>query len=85
MKALILLLMSTTFAFAGNSVTVTSTGNRQNVTITQSSGNHSANLNLVGNDVSVITTQSGSVSKSFSIDINCGSTCSTSPYTIDQY
>jgi hypothetical protein len=85
MKALILLLMSTTFALAGNSVTVTSTGNRQNVTITQSSGNHSANLNLVGNDVSVITTQSGSVSKSFSIDINCGSTCSTSPYTIDQY
>lgn len=85
MKALILLLMSTTFAFAGNSVTVTSTGNRQNVNITQSNGNHTANVSVVGNDVSIASTQSGSVSKTFSIDINCGSTCPTSPYTIEQY
>jgi hypothetical protein len=85
MRTLLLLLMSTTLAYAGNSVTVTSTGNRQNVNITQSNGNHTANVSVVGNDVSIAATQSGSVSKTFSIDINCGSTCPTSPYTIDQY
>lgn len=85
MRILLLLLMSTTLAYAGNSVTVTSTGNRQNVNITQFSAGHSAVVNVSGDSVSFTGSQSGSVPQSYSITISCGSTCPTSPYTIEQY
>ena len=69
-----------------NNAVVNIVGNNQNVSISQSgTGNHTAVVNSTGHDVPISITQSGSTNKSFSLTVNCVSSCSSSPYIIDQY
>ena len=68
-----------------NNATVNIQGANQNVSINQSGGFHSATVDLRGNGISFSGTQSGSVSQSYSITIDCGNNCSTNPYIINQY
>jgi hypothetical protein len=92
MKTMIALLIMMTTAMAQsvptvqNNATVNITGNYQNVTITQS-GNpgHSVSITSTGDNVPISVTQSGTTPKSFSIIINCVSSCASSPYIINQY
>jgi hypothetical protein len=69
---------------AGNSVSINTTGNAQNIQVTQTNGNHTAIVNVNGNSPTVIVSQSGTTNQSVELDINCGTTCPTSPYTIMQ-
>jgi hypothetical protein len=87
MKTLIALLLMTTSAYSQtiNNATVNIQGANQNVSINQSGGFHSATVDLRGNGISFSGTQSGSVSQSYSITINCGNNCPVNPYIINQY
>ena len=68
-----------------NNATVNIIGNTQNVIITQSAIGHSANLQLVGDGISVSVNQFGNTPQSFSLSVICGSSCPTSPYMVNQY
>lgn len=68
-----------------NNATVNIIGNTQNIIINQTGADHSANLNLNGNGVSAIISQSGALPQSFSLSVNCGNNCPTSPYIVNQY
>jgi hypothetical protein len=68
-----------------NNATVNIIGNTQNVIITQSAIGHAANLQLVGDGITVSVTQSGNTPQSFSFSVICGSSCPTSPYVVNQY
>ena len=87
MKTLLALFLMTTPALSQtiNNATVNIQGANQNVSINQSGGFHSATVDLRGNGISFSGTQSGSVSQSYSITIDCGNNCSTNPYIINQY
>ena len=92
MRSLILFLLMTTASFAQsvpttqNNAVVNIVGNNQNVSISQSgTGHHTAIVNSTGHDVPISITQSGSTDKSVSLTVNCVSSCSSSPYIINQY
>lgn len=68
-----------------NNATVNIIGNTQNIIINQTGADHSATLNLNGNGVSAIISQSGTLPQSFSLSVNCGNVCPTSPYIVNQY
>jgi hypothetical protein len=87
MRTLLALLLMTTSAFSQtiNNAIVNIQGMNQNVIITQSAGGHSANLQLAGDGIEVSVTQSGINQQSFSLSINCGSSCPNSPYIVNQY
>jgi hypothetical protein len=88
MKILITLLLMTTSAFsqtANNNATVNIQGFNQNVSLTQSGAAHSATLNLSGNGITAIVSQYGNTPQSFSLSVNCGSSCPSSPYIVNQY
>jgi hypothetical protein len=87
MKILIALLLISTSVHAQtvNNATVNMQGTNQNVIITQSGGSHSASVDLRGNGITFLGSQSGTSNQSYSIAIDCGSNCPTSPYTITQY
>ena len=68
-----------------NNATVNIQGANQSVSITQSGGFHSATVDLRGNGILFSGTQSGAVSQSYSVTINCGNNCPTNPYIINQY
>ena len=68
-----------------NNAIVNIQGANQNVSINQSGGFHSATVDLRGNGISFYGSQSGSISQSYSITIDCGSNCPTNPYIINQY
>ena len=87
MKTLLALLLMTTPALSQtvNNATVNIQGANQNVSINQSGGFHSANVDLRGNGISFYGTQSGTTSQSYSITIDCGNNCPTNPYIINQY
>ena len=86
-KLLIFLFLSSTSVSAQtiNNATVNITGSTQNVSITQSSVGHSANLQLEGNGINVSVTQSGNTPQSFSLSVSCNSSCPSSPYIVNQY
>ena len=84
MKYLFSLLMLTVPAYAGNSVTINSIGNSQNIQVYQYGYNHTANISLVGNNPPpVIITQTGN-GKSISIDITCAVICPANPVVINE-
>jgi hypothetical protein len=90
MKKIIILLAfilfgNIAYAQTVNNSTVNIQGANQNVIITQSASGHAANLQLVGDGVSVSVTQSGNTPQSFSLSIVCGSSCPNSPYVVNQY
>lgn len=88
MKTLFALLLMTTSAFSqtvNNNATVNIQGFNQNVSLTQSGAAHSATLNLSGNNITAIVSQYGNTPQSFSLSVNCGSNCPSSPYIINQY
>ena len=87
MKTLAIFLLMTIPAYGQtvNNATVNLQGNNQNVSITQSGASHSATLNLSGNNISAIVSQYGSTPQNFSLSVNCGSNCPTSPYIVNQY
>jgi hypothetical protein len=87
MRVLAALLLLTVSANAQqvNNATVNIIGSTQNVILSQSGANHSANLQLVGDGINVSVTQSGSNPQSFSLSVSCYSICPNSPYVINQY
>jgi hypothetical protein len=87
MKTLGFLLLMTGSAFAQqvNNATINITGNSQNIIINQTGANHSVNINSIGNDIPISVTQSGLTPQSFSLDVTCVSSCSTTPYVVNQY
>jgi hypothetical protein len=85
MLAALLLLTVSANAQQVNNATVNIIGSTQNVSITQSSAGHSANLQLEGIGINVSVTQSGNSPQSFSLNVNCGNNCPTSPYVVNQY
>jgi len=87
MRTFLALLLMNTAAYSQtvNNATVNIQGINQNVSITQSAGGHSANLQLAGNGIEVSVTQSGISPQSFSLSITCGSSCPSSPYIVNQY
>lgn len=68
-----------------NNATVNIIGNSQNIIVNQSGANHSVNINSSGDGVPVSVTQSGMTPQSFSITINCVSSCPSTPYVVNQY
>ena len=68
-----------------NNATVNLQGANQNVSISQSGAGHSAILSLNGDSITVVASQSGQTSQSFSLSVTCGSSCPNSPYYITQY
>lgn len=87
MRFLIILLFLTkpVYSQTVNNTTVNILGNTQNIIINQTGADHSANLNLNGNGVSAIISQSGLLPQSFSLSVTCGNNCPTSPYIVNQY
>jgi len=87
MKILFALLLMTTSAFAQtvNNATVNIQGANQSVSITQSGAGHSASLNLVGDSINAIISQTGNTPQSFSLSVTCGYSCPVSPYIVNQY
>jgi hypothetical protein len=87
MKSLFALLLMTTSAYSQtvNNAIVNLQGFNQNVSLTQSGAAHSATLNLNGNGITAIVSQSGNTPQSFSLSVNCGSNCPSSPYIVNQY
>jgi len=87
MKILFALLLMTTSALSQtvNNATVNIQGFNQNVSVTQLGAAHSATLNLSGNGITAIISQYGSTPQSFSLSVNCGSNCPSSPYIVNQY
>lgn len=86
MRILLALLLMTTTVCAQqvNNATVNLQGANQNVSITQFGFGHAATVNLVGNGVSAIVSQTGNF-QSFSLSVNCGTNCPSSPYIVNQY
>lgn len=87
MKTLLALLLMTTSAFSQtvNNATVNIQGANQSVSITQSGSNHSATITFNGDGLNAIVSQTGPNPQSFSLSVNCGITCPTSPYIVNQY
>jgi hypothetical protein len=87
MRYLVALLLLTNAAYSQtiNNALINLQGANQSVDISQSGGFHSATVDLRGNNLVFSGTQSGSISQSYSIIINCGNSCPTSPFTITQY
>ena len=87
MKSLFALLLMTTSAFSQtvNNATVNIQGANQSVSITQLGTGHSATVTLSGDNISAIVSQSGNTPQSFSLSVNCGSSCPNSPYIVNQY
>ena len=87
MKSLFALLLMTTSAFSQtvNNATVNIQGANQSVSITQLGNGHSATVTLSGDNISAIVSQSGNTPQSFSLSVNCGSSCPNSPYIVNQY
>jgi predicted amino acid dehydrogenase len=81
----ILLLTSASYAQTVNNAIVNIQGANQNVSITQFTTGHSANLQLSGDGIEVSVTQSGINPQSFSLSVTCGSACPNSPYIVNQY
>jgi hypothetical protein len=86
MKTLIALLLMTTSAYSQtvNNATVNLQGANQNVSITQLGIGNSATVTLSGDGVSALISQRGNF-QSFSLSVNCGSNCPSSPYVVNQY
>ena len=86
MKSLFALLLMTTSAFSQtvNNATVNLQGANQSVSITQLGTGHSATVTLSGDGVSALISQTGNF-QSFSLSVNCGSNCPSSPYIVNQY
>ena len=68
-----------------NNATVNLQGANQSVSITQSGAGHSASLNLVGDSINAIISQTGNTPQSFSLSVTCGNNCPNSPYIVNQY
>ena len=87
MRTFLALLLMTTAAYSQtvNNATVNLQGANQNVSISQSNSGHSINLDLRGDNITFIGSQYGSMGQSYSITINCGTSCPTSPYIVTQY
>ena len=68
-----------------NNATVNLQGANQSVSITQSGAGHSASLNLVGDSINAIISQTGNTPQSFSLSVTCGNNCTNSPYIVNQY
>jgi hypothetical protein len=68
-----------------NNATVNLQGLNQSVSITQSGAGHSANLNLAGDSITAIISQTGNTPQSFSLSVTCGLNCPNSPYIVNQY
>jgi len=88
MKSLFALLLMTTSVYSqtvNNNATVNIQGFNQNVSLTQLGAAHSATLNLSGDNITAIISQSGNTPQSFSLSVTCGSSCPSSPYIINQY
>ena len=87
MKTLFALLLMTTSAFSQtvNNATVNLQGANQSVSITQSGAGHSTNLNLIGDSINAIISQTGNTPQSFSLSVTCGYSCPVSPYIVNQY
>jgi ABC-type thiamine transport system ATPase subunit len=87
MKTLFALLLMTTSAYSQtvNNATVNLQGANQSVSITQSGAGHSAYLNLTGDSISAIISQSGNTPQSFTLSVTCGFNCPNSPYIVNQY
>ena len=87
MRTLAALLLFTISANAQqvNNATVNIQGINQNVSITQSGGNHSATVSISGIGASFIGNQYGAVGQTYSFSIACGSNCPNNPYSITQY
>ena len=87
MKTLFALLLMTTSAYSQtvNNATVNLQGANQNVSITQSGSNHSATITFNGDGLNAIVSQTGPNPQSFSLSVNCGITCPTAPYVVNQY
>ena len=68
-----------------NNATVNIQGANQSVSITQSGSNHSATITFNGDGLNAIVSQTGPNPQSFSLSVNCGITCPTSPYIVNQY
>ena len=87
MKYLIALLLLTTTVNSQtiNNAIINLQGANQSVDISQSGGFHSATVDLRGNNLVFSGTQSGSISQSYSITINCGNSCPTNQFTVTQY
>jgi hypothetical protein len=87
MRTLLAILLMTTSAYSQtvNNATVNLQGANQSVSITQSGAGHNANVSIVGNGVSFIGVQSGSVPQSYSFSVSCGTNCPVNPYIINQY
>jgi ABC-type transport system involved in cytochrome bd biosynthesis fused ATPase/permease subunit len=83
--ALALFFSSIAHAQTINNATVNITGNTQNVIITQTGAGHSTNLTLVGDNIPVSVTQSGSTPQSFNLSITCYTNCSSNPTVVNQY
>ena len=82
---LLLLLTTTANSQTINNAIINLQGANQSVDISQSGGFHSATVDLRGSGISFYGSQSGSVSQSYSITINCGNNCPVNPYIINQY
>lgn len=83
--AITLFFNTTVYSQTVNNATVNLTGNTQNIIINQTGADHSANINLNGNGVSAIVNQSGTTPQSVTLSVNCGNSCPTSPYVVNQY
>lgn len=68
-----------------NNATVNITGSYQNVIVSQSGADHSTNLQLQGNNLSVSVTQSGITPQTFNLSVTCYSSCPSSPIVVNQY
>ena len=87
MRTILALLLMTTSAFSQtvNNAIVNLQGANQSVSITQSGAGHSARLNLVGDSINAIISQTGNTPQSFSLSVTCGNNCTNSPYIVNQY
>ena len=87
MKVLLALFLMTTSAFGQtvNNATVNIQGAHQSVSIIQFGSNHSATITFNGDGLNAIVSQTGPNPQSFSLSVNCGITCPTAPYIVNQY
>jgi hypothetical protein len=81
----IILFINPAYSQTVNNATANLQGMNQNIVINQSGASHSANLNLNGDGITAIISQSGSTPQNFTLSVTCGITCPNSPYIINQY
>jgi hypothetical protein len=86
MRTLLAFLLLTMPVFAAqNAVKITSTGNNQNITVTQVGNEyHSAGVKAYGDDVNIQITQQGPNQQGISITVDCTVSCTNNPYIINQ-